>query len=693
MEGWITDAYADAEKGTVVLWIKGTSTRRFSFQYMQHLYVHGQHSDMAALQKEMEDRGYATSFAKRKAAHSMRELEMLDVCVPMASYRAVAEEIYAKGMHNRFLLFDVDMQPEHLFMLEHSIFPMAYVSVHGRHIECLDAQAEMDYAVPELRCVEMDAMGAGGRFHITVDGETVSGGIEAVMEAMAMVDRSDADVIITRGGDRFFHNLMATTRKHGLPFLFGREEGMATYSSRSYVSYGRTVYKPSPALLRGRMHIDVDNAFLYTESGMEGLCEISRLSYFPVQQLSRVSPGTAISSMETAEAFRRGIAVPWKKNRPEAFKRASELIEADRGGLIYNPRVGFFTDVHCLDFSSLYPSIMRKYNISVDVLNCSCCTGNTVPGLPYHFCTRRTGIVPAVVGMLISRRRKYKMHDEHRMRRNALKWVLVTSFGYTGYKNARFGSIECHEAINAHAREILLSATRMAEERGFAVLHGIVDSLWLQGSGDVEALAAEVERSTGIPFETDGTYRWIVFLSNKTNGAGSLNRYYGLLEDGTWKVRGIELRRSDTPSIVRYAQMLLLEHLRPASSTQDFMERAGEGLARVKELVRHMSSGQYPMEKMVITRRFSMEMEEYTGNNEQRRLSQLLKKKGMRVHAGEAVSYVLASGMHSEVPVQVLGNEEYSASGYRRLIARAMATMLLPFGYDEKRVLDYFRCS
>ena len=44
----------------------------------------------------------------------------------------------------------------------------------------------------------------------------------------------------------------------------------------------------------------------------------------------------------------------------------------------------------------------------------------------------------------------------YKERQNALKWMLVTCFGYLGYKNARFGRIEAHEAVTAYGRDKLL---------------------------------------------------------------------------------------------------------------------------------------------------------------------------------------------------------------------------------------------
>ena len=66
-----------------------------------------------------------------------------------------------------------------------------------------------------------------------------------------------------------------------------------------------------------------------------------------------------------------------------------------------------------------------------------------------------------------------------------LKWILVTAFGYQGYRNARFGRIECHEAINAYARALIGDLIAFAESRGYRALHSLVDSLWLV-PGDLE---------------------------------------------------------------------------------------------------------------------------------------------------------------------------------------------------------------
>jgi DNA polymerase I len=94
---------------------------------------------------------------------------------------------------------------------------------------------------------------------------------------------------------------------------------------------------------------------------------------------------------------------------------------------------------------------------------------------------------------------------------------------------------------------------------GYEVLHGIIDSLWLKGTGrnsrDHERLRQAIQHETGMPLGLEGVYHWIVFLPRKARSTGTLNHYYGLFEDGTLKIRGLELRRSDTPQLIRNAQL------------------------------------------------------------------------------------------------------------------------------------------
>ncbi len=85
------------------------------------------------------------------------------------------------------------------------------------------------------------------------------------------------------------------------------------------------------------------------------------------------------------------------------------------------------------------------------------------------------GLVPLTLKPLLEKRIGMKMAlltlpkwdprvKRYKMCAQSHKWLLVTCFGYLGYKNARFGRIEAHQAVTAYGRETLLAAKEAAED-------------------------------------------------------------------------------------------------------------------------------------------------------------------------------------------------------------------------------------
>jgi len=70
-------------------------------------------------------------------------------------------------------------------------------------------------------------------------------------------------------------------------------------------------------------------------------------------------------------SVKQKVLIPWNKNDPEEFKDGNELVVADRGGFIFEPKVGIHDDVGELDFASLYPKIMLSHNLSGETENAS----------------------------------------------------------------------------------------------------------------------------------------------------------------------------------------------------------------------------------------------------------------------------------------------------------------------------------
>jgi len=711
MNGWIVDCYPDHGNNSMVLWVREAKVaRRMEVDYRPDIYIWAPREEIRSFPQKLERIGFPDSSLERKRLWmGEREREVVRVSVPIYSrMRDLATTVDRWGGHQRYRLFNVDLRLEQRFLLERGVFPMGLMDLE--RMVPLDSPWRHDYPLPMFREAILDirvrAKNGIPTFDdplesVSVNEMVLDGPEEGVLEDLGhLVKEMDPDIVYTgRGDDFYMHYLNHRAEHHEMGLDLGREGGARMSGGKSYFTYGRIMYKPPAYKLSGRMHIDREQSFMYTEAGgMYGLIDLSRLSLIPVQDLSRLSPGSAISAMQVNEAMRTGHLVMWKKNLPEGFKTARELMVCDRGGFIHNPSVGIHDSVTELDFCSLYPHIMVRYNISPETLNCDCCPRSMirVPEIGYHFCERRQGLVPRVIEPVIKRRiackrlaREAPRHREvYTQRAKVLKWILVTCFGYTGYKNARFGRIECHESITAYGREILLRSSEIAQRRGFKVLHGIVDSLWLSGDGDVDMFCREIEEEFDIPLELEGHYRWIVFLPCVTTGVGALNRYYGLFDDGEMKYRGIALRKRDTPTFIKEAQREMLDELCRSKNSRDFKERIPGAidimLARAEELL----DGYVPLERLLLTKRVSRRLEEYRQFNDSVAALMQMRERGFDIPPGKVVRFVICDSSTRDFRKRVgvdhfiQGDEGYDAMAYVDLLVRSAAELISPFDWD-----------
>ena len=425
-----------------------------------------------------------------------------------------------------------------------------------------------------------------------------------------------------------------------------------------------------------------------------------------MQELSRLSPGSAVTALQVNQALRDGALVPWKRNLAEYWKTAEELLIADRGALVIEPKVGLHENVFEIDFASLFPNIMVNHNISPETVLCGCCpdSDHRVPFTHYNICKLRIGLIPRVIKPLIERRMTYKKRiaddpqraQEYEMKQNMLKWLLVTSFGYMGFNKARFGRIECHESITAYGREILLKTMELADSMGFEILHGIVDCLWVKGS-EPRKLCELASREIGIPLELKGEFRWIVFLPNKSNGTGALNRYYGVMTNGKLKVRGIETRRRDTPRLISNLQDAMLGKVAEAKTASEFYQKIPEAINVLREYRRAVLGGECALSDLVFGTRVSRGHDDYRQFNNQLAAVKQMRDEGIDTLPGQTVRYIItdhrSKNYKNRVKIPELADEntQYDREKYCEFLLRAAESMLLPFGYTEKRLDEIMR--
>ena len=698
---FLLDVRYDPETCTITKWIKDSRCTPVREVYYPRAYISLEGKpDLRHLIASLP--GVREVCSEKKSTFLGREPEeVICATVDPGSIYVTASMLEAKGCG----LYNIDLDPVRQYLLEHCLFPVAKLKGDDPHA--------IDYEIPEFTSMKLQVMPAKERGIVTFDdpirsiisGDTViedKDEAEMIGSMESEIAASDPDIILTENGDSFdLPYLYHRAALHSIDLQLGREKDVMLHrGARSYFSYGRILYKPGGYLLSGRLHLDA-SSFLFREGGLPGLVDLARITGIPLQELSRLSPGSAVTALQVNQALHDGVIVPWKRNLAEHWKTAEELLIADRGALVIEPEVGLHENVFEIDFASLFPNIMVNHNISPETVLCACCkdSRHRVPFTDYNICERRIGLIPRVIKPLVERRMAYKKRiaadparaEEYEMKQNVLKWLLVTSFGYMGFNKARFGRIECHESITAYGREILLTTMELAESAGFEILHGIVDSLWVKGR-DPEKLCELVTRKIGIPLELKGEFRWIVFLPNKSNGTGALNRYYGVMKNGKLKVRGIEMRRSDMPRLIINLQEAMLKRLAEAKTASEFYTRIPDAIQVLRQYTRSLLNNEFAPADMVFETRVSRSWDDYRQFNDRAAALQQYRQEGIEMQPGQIVRYIItdhrSKSYKKRVVISELSDENtrYDSTKYYEYLMRAAESILLPFGYTAHRL-------
>jgi DNA polymerase I len=641
--------------------------------------------------------------------------------------RRVAREIRAReaAVHppGSVHLYDVDLDPGFRYCLDAGVDPVPDRDLRSLPLS-LPAPAVAADDLTELR---VDGEAAGD------DRRTVR---RRVREAL---DARDPDVLVCSTAA-----VVPLLAEAGVDL--GRRPGYRRLADEnSYVSYGRVGHSPARYSVPGRVIVDRSNSFLLDQSSVAGLWYLVRRAGKPLGELAHDSIGGVLTALEVRRARERDVLAPWQKRQTERWKRLDTLRAADRGGFTFQPESGgsdpdgagtgvgpepgvagpepgvagpeprgadtasratrgggVYEGVHELDFASLYPNVIRQYNVSPETVCCDCHDRSDVPELGYSVCDD-PGFLGDVLGPLLDDRQAWKRRlregdaggeaADLEAKADAVKWVLVACFGYQGYRHAKFGRIETHEAINAFARGIMLTAKERVEAAGWRVVHGIVDSLWVRpdpgrSQTPIRTLAAEVTDAVGIELEYEGRFDWLAFPPRKRASGAALMRYFGRWADATddpYKLRGIEARQRSTAPFVARAQRDLVETFDRERAPEPVCEALGRHLAALRR-------GAVPAADLAITQRVSRRAGEYRRATRARAALERAADLGFERSPGQSVAYVVVDDDRAgpgRVRLAFEDGDGYDADFYADRLVAACESVVSPLGWDESRIRRY----
>ena len=303
--------------------------------------------------------------------------------------------------------------------------------------------------------------------------------------------------------------------------------------------------------------------------------ERSHLTGMP---LDRVSASVAsFDFLYLSELSKRGIAAP--------VTSAVDELETQTGGHVLEPQSGLHRLVWLFDFRSLYPSVIRTFNIDPLTLRRSPRKAKSAIDAPNgaQF-SREPGILPSFLDRWMPLRAAAKQ-DGNLVRSQALKILMNSFYGVLGTEACRFADERLVNAITGYGRELLLWAQRWFEGRGYRVLYGDTDSLFVESgaAGDAAAfsagdalceqfnqeLTAWIEERWTLPsrvtLEFEKLYLRLLLPKMKGGTGGARKRYAGLVAvaDGEPKLSftGMEVVRRDWTALARRTQREIYRRL------------------------------------------------------------------------------------------------------------------------------------
>lgn len=355
-------------------------------------------------------------------------------------------------------------------------------------------------------------------------------------------------------------------------------------------------------------------------------------------------------------------------------------------------------NVVVLDFASLYPSIIKVYNLSYETVRCvhDECKGNMIPETEHWVCKKRKGMESLLIGSLRDLRVNYYKHlskdkslskeekDLYSIISQALKVILNASYGVMGAEIFPLYCLPVAEATASIGRYTITKTIDKCKELGIQVIYGDTDSLFLKGpsKAQIESVASWAKEELGVDLDLDKVYRYVAFSERKKN-------YLGVYEDGSVDVKGLTGKKSHTPPFIRNAFYAVVDILSRVTTEADF-EVAREQIKKIiKDNASKLKAREIPLTELAFNVMVGKSPSEYKKTIPQHiRAAEMLEKSGRReVKAGDIISFVKTTTPPSVKPVELAKSDEVDTQKYLEYMESTFDQILSALGYEFDVIL------
>lgn len=429
------------------------------------------------------------------------------------------------------------------------------------------------------------------------------------------------------------------------------------------------------------------------------LCRISKM---PIHDMVRHQISAWIRNLFFYEHRQKKALIPRRseieKGKKKGYSKAIIEGKQFQGAYVVSPTPGIHFNVVVMDFASLYPSIIKEYNLSYETVECphKDCEDNFVKGIPYHVCKHKMGIFSYVVGFFRDIRVKFfkpKSGDKSLPpeRRNfyntiqqALKVFVNASYGVFGSSNFPLFCLPVAESTTGIGQYSIKATISKAEELGIKVLYGDTDSIFLLNplKEQLKVMSDWTKKELDLDLEQDKTYQFLALSQRKKN-------YIGIFKDTKYiDIKGLVAKKKNTPNFIKKVFAQLTNILKEITTEEEFNAARNKIIEIIKDNQKKIGKlDAFSLEDYAINIVLKKDINGYDKVVPQHvRAAKELKEATKReVQKGEVMTLIKTKGNVGAKAIQLTKLQDIDTKKYQELLKSALEQLLdaLGISYDE----------
>ncbi len=430
---------------------------------------------------------------------------------------------------------------------------------------------------------------------------------------------------------------------------------------------------------------------------------LCRITKFPIHDMIRRQISTWIQNIFYFEHRRKNYLIP-RRSEISELKRGGKLMSNSnnkkfQGAYVIKPVPGIHFDVVVMDFASLYPSIIKEYNLSYETVLCTHKEDrdNLVKGTPYHICSKKMGIFAYVVGFFRDIRVKYfkpksgdksltkKLRSYYQTIQQALKVFVNASFGVFGSKNFPLFCLPVAESITGIGQYSIKQTIKKTESLGVKVLYGDTDSVFLLNPSKefMEEISEWSKKELDLDLEEEKTYQFLALSDRKKN-------YLGIYK-GTKYVdkKGLVAKKKNTPEFIRTVFNELIEILKNITNNEEFTNAKDKIIGIVKENLKKIGKpNTFSLDDYAINISLQKDLKNYTKVIPQhvRAALELKRITKREFQKGETISFIKSKGPSGAKPLELAKLQDIDTKKYKELLTSALEQVLDALGISFNEI-------